>query len=121
MKEIVTKLYIDTGLGFNEEQTITQTIDSNCNKVEFMFNPLSVNMLRFVPINDYSVLHISSIAIVREDNSSYKLGNYQTNALYQKNDDFIFTVKDPQIDLNIFNQKIKKVVIDLIYSQRSSD
>ena len=115
MKEIVTKLYIDTGLGFNEEQTITQTIDSNCNKVEFMFNPLSVNMLRFVPINDYSVLHVSSIAIVREDNSSYKLGNYQTNALCQKNNDLIFTAKDPQIDLNIFNQRIKKVIINFIY------
>ncbi|MDL1988928.1 MAG: glycosyltransferase [Deltaproteobacteria bacterium] len=115
MKEIVTKLYIDTGLGFNEEQTITQAIDSNCNKVEFMFNPLSVNMLRFVPINGYSVIHVSSIAIVREDNSSYKLGNYQTNALCQKNNDLIFTAKDPQIDLNIFNQKIKKVIINLIY------
>ena len=115
MKEIVTKLYIDTGLGFNEEQTITQTIDSNCNKVEFMFNPLSVNMLRFVPINGYSVLHVSSIAIVREDNSSYKLGNYQTNALCQKNNDLIFTAKDPQIDLNIFNQRIKKVIINFIY------
>ena len=91
MKKIVTKLYFDTGSGFNEEQTISHTIDSNCNKVEFMFNPLGVNMLRFVPINDYSVLHVSSIAIVREDNSSYKLGNYQTNALCQKNNDLIFT------------------------------
>ena len=118
MKEIVTKLYFDTGSGFNEEQTIAQTIDSNCNKVEFIFNPLSVNMLRFVPISGYScyscVLQINSIAIVREDNSSYKLGNYQTNALYQKNNDFLFTVKDPQIDLNIFHKKIKKDIFFIV-------
>ena len=53
MKEIVTKLYFDTGSGFNI-------------------------------------------------------------ALYQKNNAFIFTVKDPQIDLNIFHKKIKKDIFFIV-------
>ena len=66
----VAKLYIDAGSGFDNDCVITHIMHGDERKVEFdLGNFGSINSLRFDPINDYSVLHINTIVIVREDDS----------------------------------------------------
>ena len=112
----VAKLYIDAGSGFNNNRVISHIIHGDERKVEFdLGNFGAITSLRFDPINDYSVLHINTIVIVREDNSSYEIGYYYSNALHQEGHTFLFAGKNPQIFLSLFNQKIKKIIIDLEY------
>ena len=112
----VAKLYIDAGSGFNNNRVISHIIHGDERKVEFdLGNFGAINSLRFDPINDYSVLHINTIVIVREDNSSYELDYYYSNALYQDRHTFLFASKNPQIFLLLFNQKTKRIIIDLEY------
>ena len=106
----VAKLYIDAGSGFNNNRVISHIIHGDERKVEFdLGNFGAINSLRFDPINDYSVLHINTIVIVREDNSSYELDYYYSNALYQDRHTFLFASKNPQIFLLLFNQKTKRI------------
>ena len=115
--DMITKLYIDTGLGFSNKQAMVKKIIGQERKIEFnLGNFGAINSLRFDPINDYSVLHINTIVIVREDNSSYELDYYYSNALYQDRHTFLFASKNPQIFLPLFNQKIQKIIINLEYS-----
>jgi len=114
----VVQLYIDTGLGFNVNQVVSQIISGRERKIEF---DLSAFKGRFDPIDDYCVLHIENIIMVRENNATYELSDYRSNAVHQTNGDVIFTTNDPQIFLDIFDEKIQKVIINLEYIAMGKD
>ncbi len=110
------QLYIDTGLGFNESQSLPQVITGSERKVEFDLHQYSdIKMLRFDPVNDYSILHINRILIVGEGNSSYEVEDYLSNAIRQEGNNLIFTNNDPKIWFNVPENKIQKIVINLNY------
>ncbi len=112
----VARLYIDTGFGFNEKQAVSQIIIGDEKRLEFDLNDFSnIRKIRFDPINDYCVLHINNISIVRDDNSSYELDDYESNAFHQEDGNFIFATNDPQIHLDFPKDKIKKIIVNLKY------
>jgi len=112
----VAQLYIDTGLGYNEKQVMSQVIHGEGKRLEFDLDSFSnIRSFRFDPANDYSVLHINSIKIVREDNSSVLLENYQSNAFYEENNSYIFSTYDPQILIDCPEKNVKKMLINLDY------
>ena len=114
-QEYVAQLYIDTGFGFNEKQLLTQTIISHERNIAFdLSDYVGIKSLRFDPINDYAVIHINSIVIIDENNSSYKIDNYDNNALKLDTNNLIFATNDPQIFLlNLPQNKIHKLIINL--------
>ena len=116
MVQKVAKLYIDTGVGFNEEQVISHTITGE--KAVFDFDLISfdtIKSLRFDPASDFSVIHVNDIKIIREDDSSYSIGNYQSNALLRSNNKLMFATENPQLYFYIFGQKARRVIIKLKY------
>ena len=114
-QEYAAQLYINTGFGFNEKQVLTQTIISHERNIEFdLSDYVGIKSLRFDPANDYAVIHINSIVIIDENNSSYKIDNYDSDALKLDTNNLIFTTNDPQIILlNLPQKKIHKVIINL--------
>jgi len=112
----VAKLYVDTGFGFSKKQIVSQTVVSDEAKLEFDLSSFSeIKALRFDPVNDYCVLHISSVVIVRKDDSSYELGYFQTNATHRKGNTLIFINNYPQVLLGLPENTIKEVIINLEY------
>ena len=112
----VAQLYIDLGLGFNEKQAISQIIVGDEKSLEFDLDSFSnIKSFRFDPVNDYSVLHINSIEIVKEDDSTLLLENFQSNAFYEENNSYIFSTYDPQILISCPERNVKKMLINLDY------
>ena len=112
----IAKLYIDSGFGFSEKQVISQKVVSDEAEFEFDLSSFSgIRALRFDPVNDYCVLHISSVVIVRKDDSSYELGYFQTNATRREGNILIFINNDPQLLIYLQENTIKEVIINLEY------
>jgi len=121
----IAKLYIDVGAGFDNDRFLSHVLHGNAEKIEFDLGAFgALNSLRFDPIDDYSVLHINTIVIVRGDDTSYELDHYYSNALHQEDHTFLFATNNPHIFLPLFKQNIKKIIIDLQYiasGERSYD
>jgi GT2 family glycosyltransferase len=96
------QLFINTGSNFNEDQSIIKDISGNECLLEFDISKYrNIKGLRFDPINDRSILNIKEINIITEDNILYSKLPCQTNALYKKDNIFIFETNDPIIDIDI--------------------
>ena len=109
-------LYLDTGSGYNEKQVLKKTIVGEEKRLEFDLSHYSIiKSLRFNPLNNFCVVQINRIIIVRANKTSYEFENYYNNAVYYEKRDYIFTTKEPHIYLNIFDEKIQKVIIKLRY------
>ncbi len=112
----VAELYVDTGYGYNERQALSLSVLGNERKLEFDLTQYqNIKSLRFDPINDYCVVHINNIIIVREDYTSYEFENPYSNAVHQDGKDYVFSIRDPNIYLNGFDEKIRKVIFELEY------
>jgi len=112
----IAKLYLDTGLGFNEKQSMSQIISGS--KRDFVFDLReysSIEKLRFDPINDYSVLYIHSIRIFENEDFSFELQSYKSNAFQQKGNSFIFATNDPHIYIDVSKITIQKIIFTLEY------
>ena len=60
-----TRLYIDVGGGFNEHHTITQKLDVRTLCITFDLSKIEgIKGLRFDPVDDYCVLHLSSVCLI---------------------------------------------------------
>jgi len=114
---IIAKLYVDTGVGFNSKQVLSYyTVLGNEKRVEFDLTQYNgINSLKFNPLNDYCVVHINNIIMVREDSTSYVFENTYSNAVHQEGKEYIFSTQDPHIYFNIFDEKIRKVIVELEY------
>jgi hypothetical protein len=113
----VAQLFVNSGAGFLEEQSIFQTISGTETQVEFDVSAYhDVQGFRFDPINNRVVLQIDNITIVTANNELHSHIPYQTNALYHKENLFIFETQDPIILFNpeeMFHPKT--VLIQLTY------
>ena len=111
------RLYIDTGSGFSEENSMTKTLTGDENLLEFTLTCYSnIKRIRFDPINTLSVVKLDEIGIFTENNNFINDLNFETNALYKKDNIFIFETNDPIIDINIKNiVNPKKIIVRLKY------
>lgn len=89
------KLYLDTGLGFNEQQHISHLATQETRALRFDLSGFSgLKTLRFDPVDDYCVIRMQKITI-QDHIQSYELKNYQSNASFIDKHHFIFGNADP--------------------------
>ncbi|MBN2568708.1 MAG: glycosyltransferase family 2 protein [Deltaproteobacteria bacterium] len=94
----VAELYLDTGMGFNPHQIQRQVIFTDQTVIEFDLSGVQgVKQYRFDPINAPVTMHINEITLIAEDGTSRKIEDFQSNALYAKENNLIFETADPQI------------------------
>ncbi|MBN2357276.1 glycosyltransferase [candidate division KSB1 bacterium] len=114
----VVQLFIDTGMGFNEQQSLTQTITGDERLVEFDLTSYGgVQQLRFDPLNDVTVVHLYDIRIVTQKGTEYPITEYQTNAYYQSGQSFVFNTPDPNIVFISPVKRIQKIIIGLQFAR----
>ena len=112
----IAQLWIDTGLGYNENQAISTVIFGEERVLEFDLTRISgIKGLRFDPINDYAVIRLHRIVIYRPDGTSYDLTRYSANDSWRQDDIFIFDTSDPQILFDLDDYVIGKIVFYLDY------
>ncbi|MDM8553171.1 glycosyltransferase [Desulfococcaceae bacterium HSG7] len=105
------RLYLDTGIGFSEKQTFTRKITDDTTRIEFKLQGFSgVKRIRFDPCDEHCVLHLHSIKAVSEDNSTYKIEEFQSNAIHTEGGSFIFATDDPNIVCNWPDDKTDAVI-----------
>jgi len=118
INEIVeAQLYVDTGLGLNEEQSITKIIRGNEQQIEFDLSRYeNIMALRFDPLNERVVLRLRQVKIITESSTLCSQIAYTTNALYHRDDLLIFDTNDPQVFIDTKDIiEPKTVIIQLDY------
>lgn len=109
-----SQLYVDTGTGFSESQTIINNKQYS-GQITFELDDFEkVSRLRFDPLNVCCSLKIENIELIEKDGVIHKIDSYETNAEYAQDDFCVFFNSDPQIlfDLN-GSFDLRKVVITL--------
>ena len=88
-----TKLYIDTGFGFNEKESISKTADAKDELVRFDLNEIdNIKRLRFDPSEHACVLSHVALYAVHEDMSREKLAIKNEDEI--KSGQFILLLND---------------------------
>jgi hypothetical protein len=106
------QLFIDTGLGFNDIQSIRKPLTGDEKIIVFdLSNYQDFNQIRFDPIDDMAALHIKEIEIFTIDKRTHKIVNYRSNACFRENNNLIFATNDPQIYLDIKNIGVPQTLI----------
>jgi len=108
-------LFIDTGSGFNEQQSVD--IYGYESLLEFNINQYkNLKRLRFKPLNNKVVVKITEINFITENNILCNNIICHDNAIYKKDNLFIFETDDPIIEISVKDtSKTVKVSIKLRY------
>lgn len=122
LKKVYAQLYIDSGEGFAEENSIIKLV--TLNQVCLFFDlrgHLDVKSLRFDPSNEETEIELTSFKIETLDKTTIQPEITLSNNTYQDGNCYTFTNKDPYL-LYEFNQplNIKSCQIKLTYKSFSS-
>jgi hypothetical protein len=112
-----TKLYIDTGSGFNETRVKTCKISGYDKELIFDLNGYpEISGLLLNPINEISEIKIKKINITDKDNRKFTKFTIHSNALMENEHTFLFDSDEPQILLKFSSAcQISKVHFELEY------
>lgn len=98
----VTRLYVDTGEGFNEEQTLTQKLNPLTRQISFDVSSFSrVVRLRFHPINDYCALHLNAVELSSESGYTVRLVEFLANTIDDDHTNLVFSNNTPHIQYEL--------------------
>gem|GEM_PF-1265991 len=116
----LVQLFIDTGAGFSEEQSMIQEVtEFTENEQPFEFDLSSyenLKQLRFDPLNAMTALRIGQIVVVDGQGLTHRLNYQPVNAYAQLGEILVFDTEDSQILITWPNlEKPQKVVIRLQY------
>ena len=96
------QLYIDTGLGINQQQSLVCSLTGDDRALTFDLKGYDdIRAVRFDPINDHVVLHLHEVSVFAADQCRHVITNYETNALYQDGSNLVFNTLDPQIRIDM--------------------
>lgn len=111
----VAELYLDTGLGFNHHQVLRKVIFTDQQTIEFDLGGFQeIQQCRFDPINASASIHLKAIRMIEEDGTTREINDFQSNALYTKQNNLIFETTDPQITFSTGDVKRPaKLVVQL--------
>jgi glycosyltransferase involved in cell wall biosynthesis len=107
-----TKLYVDTGKGLNEDESIVYKIDTGKNQLHFDLTPYNgICELRFDPIDCAVCLEINGIAFSTLNGQEYEYDPEQvkSNARFHQNSLFMFDNRDPHLFFSIPPEVMKKI------------
>ncbi len=124
-KKYFAQLFIDTGKGFNEEESIKIDLDDineGLRLLEFnLDNYRNIKNLRFDPINQSANIKINKIDMIGSGNYMFPLTNILCNAWLSINSKFYFSDADPLCIIVNKNNKIlehvKKINILIYYDK----
>lgn len=96
------QLYIDTGLGSNEQQSLLCPLTGDDRVLTFDLRGYGdIRAVRFDPINDHVALYLHEISVLAAGQCRHVITNYETNALYQDGNNLVFNTPDPQIRIDM--------------------
>ncbi len=117
------QLYIDTGSGFSEDQSISKEISEKNELLEFnLSNYNNITSLRFDPLNNLIKIKLEEIKILDVNNKLHTDIYYESNSIYKKDSILMFDTLDPQIyiDTSSIPEPIK-LFIKLEYICQGND
>jgi glycosyltransferase involved in cell wall biosynthesis len=99
----ITRLYLDTGDGFNEAQALTQKLDTRTRSLTFELSSFAgVERLRFDPVDDYCVLHLNSVVLTSAAGEGVELESSHGNVIESRQSgNLVFTDNDPHLVFDI--------------------
>ncbi len=96
------QLYIDTGLGSNERQSLVCQLTGDDRVLTFDLRTYGdIRAVRFDPINDHVALHLHEVSVIAAGQCRHVITNFETNALYQDGNNLVFNTPDPQIRIDM--------------------
>jgi hypothetical protein len=104
-----SQLYIDTGNGFDEGNSMKQLLDLNKKKhlLSFKINPEeTLKKLRFDPLNIPCVVQIDDISFLSEKGDVLSLTDFESNGITTNDKKYFFNHNDPQIHLDKVESEI---------------
>lgn len=114
--DYMAQLFVDTGIGFNETQSMTNPIEGYERTLEFDLSTYNdLKALRFDPLNDLTALHLTAIQFVTADGKCISIESYQTNACFQNGHNLLFDTHDPGISFAAPVEHAQKLVIAIEY------
>ncbi len=100
-----SKLYVDTGKGFSDEECISQQVDITTSKVQFSLTGYKyIRNIRFDPIDTPAIVEIVKIIVTDVRGVSREVTDYNDNAVFKLGNDRYFATDDPQYFFN-FEEK----------------
>jgi glycosyltransferase involved in cell wall biosynthesis len=119
----VAELYLDTGLGFSHRQVLRKVIFTDQQIIEFdLSNFRGIRQFRFDPINAPASIHLKGIFMIEEDGTSHEIEDFQDNAHYRLDRNFVFSTADPQIIFPVKTmERLSRLVVQLNYNVVGSD
>jgi len=120
-----SRLYIDTGSGYSDENSVARKVDKGTRRIVFDLERFEqIKGLRFDPVDDFSVVEITQVVLLDDSGNSYELNDFSGNELYRQGNLLFFKTHDPQCHLDIaLNQlnKIKQLIVNLTYLAFAED
>jgi hypothetical protein len=98
------QIFIDSGQGFNEEESIRLPIvlNNRDQEIKFKFSGFqSIERIRFDPLNDYAVVKVNGIQAFDADGNKMEILTVENNAQFVSSNEFCFADKDSQIHLKL--------------------
>jgi len=113
MDNYFAQLYIDTGAGFNEKESIKKDINTGEYFLVFDLHKYkNIYALRFDPSNSIVALYIHQVEILPLGSDNFEIPSFEDNALERHSDLMIFDTDYPNITFNfdIYNKPFKLVI-----------
>lgn len=101
-----SQLYIDSGQGFKEEESLVVDFNKGTNSLKFdLINSTQIGSLRFDPLNANCVMKLNAVKIEKMNGELIEISKIKSNADFKINDDtYVFTQSDPNIYIPINTQ-----------------
>ncbi len=96
------QLYIDTGFGINEPQSLLRPLTGDDRMLSFDLRDYrDIRAVRFDPINDYVALHLHEISVLAAGGRRHVITDCESNALYREGNNLVFHTTDPQLRIDM--------------------
>jgi hypothetical protein len=98
----IAQLYFDTGLGFNELQSVRAPVESGANRIEFPVDASAdVMRLRLDPFDDAAAVSMTAVDILTDQQAVSAPPATWHNASYFSRGCYLFGSPDPQIAFDL--------------------
>jgi hypothetical protein len=98
----IAQLYFDTGLGFNERQSVSLPVETGANRIEFRVDASAdVMRLRLDPFNDAAAVSLTAVDIVTDQEAVVAPPATWHNASSFSRECYLFASSDPQIAFDL--------------------
>ena len=92
-----SRLYVDCGQGISDASSVVRKVDGGTRLIVFDLSEYQeIAALRFDPVDTWAVLEIGTITVEYLDQSTRRIEEITSNALYQEGELLFFDSADPQ-------------------------